>query len=339
MSARRSPPRRLIGALLLLVCPLTAPAHHSHAEFAEDTRVIAGELASIAWRNPHPAMTLRVAGAHEDELWRIQVLGNVNGLARDGVTGARFEVGQRLRITGHPSDRRERVFLAVSARFEDGTATALGPDESSGAAIYLGSTALTYGTEDEPADLFRVWTVAERVRTAELPLRPAARAAKAAWDSLLDDPQRGCRPLGMPGAMMSPHPIELIERGGDIILRLEEWDAERTIHMTPEPGRADPTRSILGYSVGHWEGETLVVTTRRIDYPYMDEHGTPQSEAVQVEERFTLSADGLHLDWSATVTDPGTFTEPFVAFTTRWVWIPGAALQPYDCLELDALQE
>ena len=69
----------------------------------------------------------------------------------------------------------------------------------------------------------------------------------------------------------------------------------------------------------------------------MDEHGSPQSEEIHIVERFTLSEDGRYLDWIATVTDPLTFTEPFVAFTTRWQWIPGAALQAYDCEDLDVL--
>ena len=137
---------------------------------------------------------------------------------------------------------------------------------------------------------------------------------------------------------MSPHPIEFLESGEDIILRLEEWDAVRTIHMTGgAASTANPPASTLGYSVGRWDGGTLVVTTDRIDYPYMDEHGTPQSDAITVVERFTLSTDGRNLDWSATVTDPETFTEPFVAFTTRWTWVPGEVLQPYDCVELDTL--
>lgn len=332
-------PRRIgwIG-LLAFGVPLLAPAHHSHAEFDDETRQIEGELVAVTWRNPHPAMTVRVTANGREQLWQIQVLGNVNGLNRDGVTGERFVVGEQVRITGHVSSRREAVLLATHARLADGTQTVLGPDESSGAAIYLGSTARTYAPEPGgPRNLFRVWTVAERVRTADLPLRAAARAAKEAWDPLLDDPQRGCRPLGMPGAMMSPHPIAFEVRREDIALRLEEWDAVRVIHMVADSDAASRPATPLGYSTGRWDGRTLLVTTTAIDYPYMDEHGTPQSGAVKVVERFTLSADGQSLDWAATVTDPETFTEPFVAFTTRWVWVPGETLQPYDCAELDTL--
>ncbi len=331
--------RSSAAALGLLVLPFSTAAHHSQAEFSGETHEIAGELESVVWRNPHPAFTLRVInGDGQDEVWRVQVQGNVNGLSRDGVSGDRFLIGGQVRIAGHLSTRRPTLLLATRARLADGTEIVLGPDESSGSAVYRRAA--------EPADpqavdqvrgLFRVWTVASRVRTQGLPLNEAARSAKAAWDPILDNPQRGCRPLGMPGAMMSPHPIEFLQDADDIILRLEEWDAIRTIHTAVDDstGSHDPTP--MGHSVGRWEDDTLVVTTTHIDYPYLDEHGTPQTDAVEVVERFTLSADERSLNWAATVSDPGTLTEPVVAFTTRWEWVPGEELQPYDCAELDPL--
>lgn len=332
-----------MGVRLLLVLCLSMPTvvlgHHSHAEFSSETNELLGEIESIVWRNPHPAMTLRVATTDGDtEIWRIQVQGNVNGLSRDGVSGDEFNVGDRLRLAGHLSNRRPTILLATRARYPDGTEIILGPDESSGAALYRGA-ASTDRPEHAAQDLglFRVWTVGNRVRTQDLPLRDEARAAKAAWDSVTDDPQRGCQPLGMPGAMMSPHPIELRESGDDLLLLLEEWGALRTIHMTGDDSLEAPARTLLGYSRGRWEDDSLVVTTTHIDYPYMDEHGTPQSDAMEVVERFSLSADGRSLDWSATVTDSGVFTEPVIAFTTRWDWIPGEEIQAYDCEELDPL--
>ena len=76
---------RLFGAASV-VWSLPGSAHHSHAEFASELQVVEGELLSIAWRNPHPAMTLRVSSRGEDQTLQIQVLGNINGLRRDGVT-------------------------------------------------------------------------------------------------------------------------------------------------------------------------------------------------------------------------------------------------------------
>ena len=89
--------------------------------------------------------------------------------------------------------------------------------------------------------------------------------------------------------------------------------------------------SPLGYSVGHWQQSTLVVTTTHIDWPWFDRRGVPQSEAVEIVERFTLSEDEARFDYSATITDPATFTEPVVLDTYR-VWAPGEVIEPYDCV-------
>jgi hypothetical protein len=70
-------------ALTLLLLPLVATAHHSHGEFSGDAIKIEGELTSVIWRNPHPAITMKATDTEgHEQLWRIQILGNVNGLNR-----------------------------------------------------------------------------------------------------------------------------------------------------------------------------------------------------------------------------------------------------------------
>ena len=103
----------------------------------------------------------------------------------------------------------------------------------------------------------------------------------------------------------------------------------RTVHMTDV---AEPTQSSpYGHSVGHWEGGSLVVETTHINWPWFDQTGIPQSEEVHVLERFTPSAEGHQLDYSATVTDPVIFTEP-VVLERYWIWVPGEAVEPYNCV-------
>ncbi len=328
-----------IIAIVLLCVPCLSDAHHSHGEFSEALQELQGELTQVIWRNPHPAIELRVDDPDRGEItWRIQVVGNVNGLQRNGVTGERLKVGEQLRIQGYPSSRRTRLLLASLAILEDGTEIVLGPDESTGQALYgiRGSSTAQNEVGSNPG-LFRVWMVAHRVRSPDLPLTEEAAAAKAAWDPLLDDPQRGCQPLGMPGAMMSPHPIEILDRGSTLLIHLEEWNAMRTIYMEADARRDGLEATPLGFSTGIWDEDDLVVTTTHIDYPYLDEHGTPQSDAVRVVERFSPSADNRYLEWSAEVSDPGTMTAPVIAFTTRWEWVPGETIQDYDCQELDPI--
>ena len=316
-----------------LLAPISLQAHHSHAEFVGEPQPIVGQLTQVTWNNPHPAMIMTVDNAGQQQTLRVQVLGNVNGMRRDGVTGDEFYPGQEVTLLAQYSERRGGLILATAAILEDGTRLALGPYTSEEGAIY-GSGAATVEVADTVPSLFRVWTVLERERNYEPPMTAETRAVKAAWDPILDDSQRNCSPLGMPSAMMSPHPIEFVDQGEQLLLRLEEWNGERTIYMA-EADRNSLARSRMGISVGRWEESTLVVTTTEIDYPYLDEYGIPQSPDVEVTERFTLREDGRHLDWSVSINDPANFTEPFVLSTTTWQWIPGEEIQAYECAPLE----
>ena len=115
------------------------------------------------------------------------------------------------------------------------------------------------------------------------------------------------------------------------MLSTELFDSERVIHMNAEPSPA-ATYSLLGYSIGRWEGNTLVVETDRIDSPYFYGDGTPQSQAIRLVERFELNETEDRLDYSLTVTDPEIFTQP-MHFTRYWAWQPHIAREPYNCVE------
>ena len=88
----------------------------------------------------------------------------------------------------------------------------------------------------------------------------------------------------------------------------------------------------MGYSQGHWEGDTLVIQTSRISWPYFDNIGSiPQSADAEITERFSLSDDGDRLFYEMTVADPATFTEPVSA---SWVlgWRPDMVVEEFDCI-------
>jgi len=186
---------------------------------------------------------------------------------------------------------------------------------------------------DSASGLFRVWVPVSVPNTGsgriEFPLTEAAREARANWDPA-NDPALQCVPPGMPAAMDNPYPIELEDRGDTIVLRLEEWDGVRTIHMDPDSIEAAPLPSPMGYSVGRWDGDALVVETSAIDYPNFDDLGTPQSESMRLTERFDLDESGDRLHWTAEIVDPLSFTEP-VTLEIEWLWIPGNALKSFDC--------
>jgi hypothetical protein len=95
------------------------------------------------------------------------------------------------------------------------------------------------------------------------------------------------------------------------------------------PAGAD--RTPLGYSVGRWEGQTLVVTTTRLDWPWFSQSGIPQSSEATLIERFTPAADGSRLDYELTTIDPVNFTEP-VTSGKQWLYLSDQEIRPYDCV-------
>ena len=164
------------------------------------------------------------------------------------------------------------------------------------------------------------------------PLTDAARAAVAAFDRERDNPIAYCQPKGMPTIMEAPYPHRFVQDGENILWHMEEYDTIRTIHMAPDATAVGKPAARLGYSIGRWEDEnTLVVTTTSSTWGRFDTMGIPLSESAEMVERFTLAPDGSRLDFSITVTDPGTFMEP-VTLTKYWLYFEGAEVGYYDCL-------
>lgn len=340
------------GVVALCAAPDAGLAHHSRTEFADTVIEMEGELTGIVWRNPHPIMQLAVEDdSGEETVWQLEVFLAANSLDRENITADLFTIGQRIRVAGQPSTRRDVLMLKNVLR-GDGTEIRLSLDPEPfwpdsrlvnvDPPTGLDNEAYTEAAIEAADGIFRVWTVVDwiqdRTRNRDLPLTAAARAKRAQWDELTDEPQMRCEPPGLPGAMTNPLPIEFLRDGENIVIRLEEFETTRTIHMNPQARVENLTPSIMGYSIGRWEGPSLVVETTSIDYPYLDQLGAPQSTELEFLERFTLSDDETTLEWESYVTDPVMLTEPANYATTRWTWIPGRRIRPWDCLSLDSIQ-
>jgi hypothetical protein len=114
-------------------------------------------------------------------------------------------------------------------------------------------------------------------------------------------------------------------------MRIEEYDARRLIHMSPN-AVAPAEHTQFGYSRGHWEGATLVVETDHIAAGYFDHEGTPMSDDIKVVERFTPNAAYDRLDYTLTTTDALNFERPF-ELKRYFVWKPENVVHPYECLD------
>jgi hypothetical protein len=81
--------------------------------------------------------------------------------------------------------------------------------------------------------------------------------------------------------------MEFVDRGTTILLRMEEYDSVRVIHMNDRAKVDAQPKTLFGYSTGHWEGGTLVVKTSRIKWNFFDPYGVPLGSSASIVEHFT----------------------------------------------------
>ena len=341
---------RLIALLAACGIPLIGLAHHSYAEYDQQKTVeIEGILLKAAWQNPHLSLKVQGVDAGKHSVtWNIEG-SSVNALTRlAGVSLEDFKVGTRVKVAGWPSKRAaDRLFLTnllsqngrelVTWRYSKPRWTNL-------AAGYGTPTGGRFegGTRSRDASLFRVWTAQIGVAGAAFdqsvnglasgsgPSLTAKAKKLVAATKTASTTLDGCVKKGMPSIMLTPTPIEFVDKGDIIDVRVEFNDTVRAIHMRAGASNAAPTRTPLGYSTGRWDGKTLVVETTQIDWPWFN-FGIPQSAAVRLVERFTPSADGSQLNYSLTSTDPEMLEKPFEQ-KSAWVWHPREKLMAYNCV-------
>jgi hypothetical protein len=145
------------------------------------------------------------------------------------------------------------------------------------------------------------------------------------------DPASHCNPEGLTRALIYPDPIEFIELP-DRILQHFQWRYYiRTIWLDGRPPLKDPDQlRWWGYSTGHWEGDTLVVETDGVDpRTWVDHFGNPHSDEMHVQERYKR-VNYNTIELSMTLTDPKTYTKPWVSQTKRFHLIPKENVKTVD---------
>lgn len=328
---------RYVAFILALgVLPVAGSAHHSVIGIysRDSVTVIEGEVTNVSWRNPHVLFTVIT---DDGEVWEVESAPPIE-LGRYGITQDLIKEGERYRVAGDPSRRDNNAIYATNILLPSGVEIVTYPDRATprwsnrtlqrgGERVISESAA---GAAEENADgLFRVWAGNLGIEW-DAKFTDAAIAARNEWDPSRDDGRLLCIPPGMVDAIVSPFPIELVKDGQDIVIRMEQWDGVRRVHMSNSIPSEDVLPSPMGHSVGHWEGDTLVVSTNRIDWPFFDDLGTPQSEDVEIIERFSMTEDEQQLLWEATITDPAYLAEPAIV-RQQYDWVPGVEIEIYNC--------
>src|SRR5262245_36957631 len=144
-----------------------------------------------------------------------------------------------------------------------------------------------------------------------IPYQPwAAARKKENLEHWMDrDPEIKCFQPGVPRAMYMPYPLQIIQSATKVMMVFEFANAQRTIHLNKMEDY--PNVAFMGYSVGRWEGDTLVVDVSDFtDATWFDRSGDFHSDALRVTERFTPQGrDVIH--YEATIDDKQVFSRPW----------------------------
>jgi hypothetical protein len=338
----------LWAPVLMLVFALTASAHHSFAgQFDPNASMeIEGELIEVKWSNPHGLLRVKtVDKAGKVVIWELETAG-ASQMVRSGVLKEYLKVGDKVKAAGWPPVTAKREMHATNLLTSDGKelilfrgATAKLSKSVTGSYDYARKRE---GDKTRPQlGLFRVWSftgvstfllpqdINANFNLNTYPMTDAAKQSVAKFNRVKDNPTLNCKPKGMPMIMENPYPFDISKKGNDIQIKIEEYDLVRTIHMNQTAAPKGTKSSLLGYSVGKMEGNTLVVTTTNVSYPWFDQAGIPQSEQSVLVERFTPTADGSRLDYTVAITDPVNFTRT-VTLNRYWLDL-GEKIVPYNC--------
>jgi hypothetical protein len=172
------------------------------------------------------------------------------------------------------------------------------------------------------------------VEGEEIPYKPATLTKKKAngehW--LTEDPEVKCYMPGVPRATYQPYPFQIIQGTDTVLFAYEFAAASRIVSMVNH--QQPPVDSWMGWSNGHWEGDTLVVdVTGFNDQSWFDHAGDFHSDKLHVVERYTPASPDV-LNYEAMIEDPDVYTRPWKINMPLYRHVEkNAQLLEYKCVE------
>jgi hypothetical protein len=319
--------RRLLWlACVWLAIAASAPAsaHHSFAaEFDENaTAELKGQIAQVWWNNPHVRYRLTTKakdGSTED--WELQA-SSITALSALGWNASTLKTGDVVTVSGQLGrDGAKKLYVRSIVR-ADGSKLATGRDSNSPDPNQVHATRGTYGYgathAGYPVDITGPWRnkyhwhlTVDDLEPKPTPFTPEGRRVFESTEHWQDTALR-CLPLGLPRLIGSPYDMEVVDAGNHYIFIYTEHNTPRRVWMDGRTAPADTPASSLGFSVGHWEGTSLVIETTHLAPGWLDGSGLPmKGEGTRVVERYVFSADKLSMERTITIYDPY-YTQPLV---------------------------
>jgi len=168
-----------------------------------------------------------------------------------------------------------------------------------------------------------------------VPYQPWAKALtdeRATGAHSREDPDANCLPQGVPKISFVPAPWKIVQQPDLIVVIYEAFTLWRQIFMDGRRLADDVNPTWLGYSTGHWDGDTLVVESAGFNGKiWLDQLGKPTTEQLHVTERFRRTDYG-HMEIEAVIDDPGAYTKPWTVRQTYHL-LPETELLEFICNE------
>jgi hypothetical protein len=173
--------------------------------------------------------------------------------------------------------------------------------------------------------------------TGDLPFQPWAAdlQRQRAAEHSLDNPDALCLPQGPLQYHLDPQPRKVVQTPRQIFLIYESNYGLRTIYLDGRtlPPQGEPQPYWHGYSVGRWDGDTLVVESNNFRGDgWLDSRGSPFTNAARITERFRRVNYG-RLEIELTVDDPKAYTKPFTVRVEQRLMTDGSELIEFICHE------
>jgi len=204
-----------------------------------------------------------------------------------------------------------------------------------------GTAPLPFAIPSSPGDppVAQFFNIGAGLKDGLLPFTPwgAQVRAQRKGNNNKDNPDALCLPLGLTQLHMHPQPRKIIQTPREIVIL---YEANGNIRQILTDGRPlpnnDPESWWYGYSVGHWDGDTLVVeTTGFRDDVWLDVEGSPLTSSGKMTERWRRVKFGL-LQIDITIEDPKAYTKPFTVRVNQQL-MPDTELMEFVCEERDAV--
>ena len=174
--------------------------------------------------------------------------------------------------------------------------------------------------------------LAAKGNKSDLPFTPAGLANWASYDPATGDYTGSCFPFGLQRSMNAPYPFQIMQDEHTVALLFEVNNWHHVIPLTREfPKQMADNPIWYGYSIGRWDGDTLVVETRGFNgYTRLDTVGHPHSDALHLTQTFRR-IDAKSIAYTVTVDDPKFYTKPWT--NERTFRLNNGPLMEYSCEE------